>query len=393
MVFAAKTIRYKVLPSELEALLTEAELIRRYQPNYNVLLKDDKSPLYIVMTKERYPRVLQVRKKELFKLENVGATFGPFQSAYRVREVLQLVRPIFPWCGQAGNLTTSIRKPCFYYHIDRCPGACIEKITPEKYQENISNLTMFLRGKTSEVAENLNSEMRLAAAAENFEAAAEIRDTINLIDEVTHQKKRLKPELTTPGLTAQISSDGIVYLQDILVEYLHVSRQYPLRRIECYDVSNIQGKHAAVAMVTFTDGKSDPSQYRLFNIRSINTPNDFYMMREAISRRQNHPEWGIPDLVVIDGGKGQVRSALLEWSWKVPIIGIAKDPDRLIVPLLSLEEQSQEITGKTAIKYEVLKLPQTHPGLKLIQQLRNEAHRFSKKQYARRHLRDMMSYN
>lgn len=393
MVFAAKTIRYKVLPSELEALLTEAELIRRYQPIYNVLLKDDKSPLYIVITKEKYPRVLQVRKKELHKLENIGATFGPFQSSYRVREVLQLVRPIFPWCGQAGNLTTSIRKPCFYYHIDRCPGACIEKITPEKYQENISHLTTFLRGKTSEVVTGLNAEMQTAAEAENFETAAEIRDTINLINEVTHQKKRLKPELTTPGLTAQISSDGIVYLQDILVEYLHVSRQYPLKRIECYDVSNIQGKHAAVAMVTFTDGKSDPSQYRLFNIRSINTPNDFYMMREAISRRQNHPEWGIPDLVVIDGGKGQVRSALSEWSWQVPIIGIAKNPDRLIVPLLSLAEQAQKTTNKTTIKYEVLKLPQSHPGLKLIQQLRDEAHRFSKKQYTRRHLRDIMSYN
>lgn len=390
MVFFAKEIRYKILDSELEALLTEAELIRRYQPAYNVLLKDDKSPLYIAITKEKYPRVLHVRKKELFKLENISTTFGPFQSAYRVREVLQLVRPIFPWCGQAGNLETSIRKPCFYYHIDRCPGACIEKITPEKYQENIAKLTMFLRGKTASVVENLNQEMRDASMSENFEVAGEIRDTINLINEVTHQKKRLKPELTTPGLTAQIASDGTVYLQDILVEYLHLSRQYPLRRIECYDVSNIQGKHPAVAMVTFVNGKPDTNQYRLFNIRSINSPNDYHMLREAIVRRQNHPEWGIPNLVIIDGGKGQVKSALMEWGWEIPIIGIAKDPDRLVIPLLSLEEQASKITSKTPIKYQILKLPQTHPGLKLVQQLRDEAHRFSKKQHKRRQLKDLL---
>lgn len=390
MVFSAKKIKYKILDSELEALLTEAELIRRYQPNYNVLLKDDKSPLYIIVTKEKYPRVLQVRKKELHKLESVGATFGPFQSAYRVREVLQLVRPIFPWCGLAGDLKTSVRKPCFYYHIDRCPGACFEKITPLEYSKNISKLAMFLRGKTAEVVTDLNVEMQTAARLEDFEKAAEIRDAINLIDEVTHQKKRLKPELTTPGLTSQIASDGIIYLQDILVEHLRLSRQFPLKRIECYDVSNIQGKHAAVAMVTFINGRSDPKQYRLFNIRSIDTPNDFYMLREAISRRQNHTEWGIPDLVVIDGGKGQVRSVLLEWSWQVPIIGIAKDPDRLIIPLLSLAEQGSEINSRTSIKYQVLKLPATHPGLKLVQQLRDEAHRFSKKQHKRRQMRDLL---
>lgn len=390
MVFEAQTFKYKVLDSELEALLTEAELIRRYQPPYNVLLKDDKSPLYIVITKEKYPRVLQVRKKELNRFAGAGASFGPFQSAYRVREVLKLVRPIFPWCNQAGDLSKLSDKPCFYYHIDRCPGACLGKITPEKYQENIDKLSTFLRGRTSTVIKKLNLEMQEEAGGENFEEAIKIRDTIELIDEVTHQNKYLRPELTTPGLTAKTASDGPVYLRDILAEYLHLSRQYPLKRIECYDVSNIQGKHASVAMVTFTDGRPDLSQYRLFNIRSIDTPNDFYMLREAIARRQNHPEWGVPDLIIIDGGRGQVRSVLMEWTWQVPVIGIAKNPDRLVIPLIDFPEQIVKIKRNTPIKYQLLKLSPTHPGLKLVQQLRDEAHRFSKKQHKRRWKKDLL---
>lgn len=390
MVVAAQKVKFKALNSELEALLTEAELIRRYQPPFNVLLKDDKSPLYIVITNELFPRVLQVRKKELHKQKKAATSFGPFQSAYKVREVLQLVRPIFPWCNQAGDQPNTTGRPCFYYHIDRCPGACASTISPEEYQQNIEKLITFLRGKTTQVVTDLEAEMHAAAEQENFETAAQLRDTLSLITDVTQQKKRLKPTLTTPGLTAHLAHDGTVYLQDILAEYLHLPRQYPLHRIEAYDVSNVQGKHAAVAMVTFIEGKPAPAEYRLFNIRSIDTPNDYQMLREALARRQNHPEWGKPDLVIMDGGKGQVRAALNTWTWEIPVMGIAKQPDRLIVPLLSLEEQSNTITTKTPIEYKVLTLPQTHPGLKLVQQLRNEAHRFSKKQQARRQLKALL---
>jgi excinuclease ABC subunit C len=264
------------------------------------------------------------------------------------------------------------------------------KITPEKYKENIDKLELFLRGKTTEVSAKLESEMKLSASNQEFETAAEIRDTINLIDEVTHQKKRLKPELTTPGLMAQLSSDGTIYLQDILAENLRRARQTPLKRIECFDVSNIGGKNAAVAMVTFIDGKSDHSEYRLFNIRSIDTPNDYQMLREAIARRQNHPEWGKPDLIIIDGGKGQVRAALSVWTWDIPVIGIAKDPDRLVIPLLEFNGRPQKVTQKSVINYQMLKLPTNHPGLKLVQQLRDEAHRFSKKQHSRLRVKNML---
>lgn len=384
----AREVRFEVLPSELEALLTEAELIRRYQPQYNVLLKDDKSPLYIHITNETYPRILQIRKKEVTTQNPDGTILGPFSSAYKVKEVLQIARHIFPWCNKAGNLE-QVQAPCFYYHIDQCPGACLQKITPHEYKQNIKQLTLFLRGKKALVTTQLKEQLDESVETENFEKAAVIRDKLQLIDDLTQEKRILKPELTTPGLTNKIEQDGIIYLQDILSTHLNKPKKLPLGRIEGYDVSNTMGTSPAVAMVTFTDGKPDKSNYRLFNIRSINTPNDYQMMKEAIARRQNHPEWGTPNLVVIDGGKGQVRAALTVWGWDVPVIGIAKNPDRLVIPKLSGGISHQGYPDITNLEYTMVKLKENHPALQLIQRVRDEAHRFSKKQHTRRRLKSM----
>ncbi len=394
LVKVATIVKFKELPSELEALLTEAELIRRYQPQYNVLLKDDKSPLYIHITNEIYPRVIQVRKKEISNSNLKGTVLGPFPSAYKVKEVLQLVRKIFPWCNHAGNLEPSNHKtkltPCFYYHIDQCSGACIGKISPQEYQENINQLITFLKGKKSVVTTQLKKELEEAIAAENFEAAAIYRDKLALINEVTQPKKILKPELTTPGLTAKIEQDGVIYLQDMLSVHLGLPKKFPLERIEGYDVSNTMGTNPSVAMVTFIDGVADPANYRLFNIRSIQTPNDYQMMREAISRRQNNQQWGVPDLLVIDGGKGQVRAALSVWGWQAPLIGLVKNPDRLILPLLDWSSKTEgSYFDLKNLQYLELKLQETNPALKLLQRVRNEAHRFSKKQHTKRRLKSM----
>ncbi len=400
LVKVAQTVKFEVLGSDLEAVLTEAELIRRYQPQYNILLKDDKSPLYIQITNERFPRVLRIRKKELVTAKPQGQVFGPFSSAYKVKEVLQIVRKIFPWCNQAGNLAQPASanarsrpaKPCFFYHIDQCPGACIGKIAQTEYQQNIQQLALFLRGKTKSVTSDLEAMMTKSVESEDFEEAARLRDTLQLIHDVTRPTAILKPELTTPGLTAKIEQDGAVYLKDILAEYLNLPRTTPLERIEGYDVSNTMGTNPSVAMVVFTDGRADNSQYRLFNIRSISTPNDYQMMKEGLSRRQNHSEWGMPDLIVIDGGKGQVRAAASVWSWKAPIIGIAKNPDRLIIPIIdwNTKPEGSAISLKK-LDYHVLKLKPDNPALQLVQQIRNESHRFSKKQHSRRRLKNMFT--
>lgn len=390
MVSTAVEVKFKILESELEALLVEAHLINTYQPEFNTLLKDDKSPLYIHITDDPFPRVVQMRKKELLKKQLHGKVLGPFSSAYKVQEVLKIARKIFPWCNKKIDDETkrnAEQKPCFYYHIDQCPGACVGEISQEKYQENIDQLVLFLTGKKKLVTKNLEVQLQQAIDTEAFEKAAIIRDQLELIRQVTHKSHSLKPELTTPALQNRVSEDGIIYLQQILSEYLGYPKQFSLDRIEGYDVSNIQGTNPAVALVTFTDGKADTDNYRIFNIKSLNTPNDFQMLQEAVIRRQNHPEWGTPNLLLIDGGKGQVRAVLKVWKWYCPVIGIAKNPDRLVLPYTV--HSGKEPTGIPKTLYHLVRLEENHPTLMLIQQIRDEAHRFSQKQHKKKRLEKM----
>lgn len=375
----ATQLKHSVLTSELEALLIEAELIRTYQPPFNVLLKDDKSNLYIRITNDEYPRVEKVRKREIITKQLDGTILGPFPSAYKVTEVLKIARKIFPWCNKKSTSSPGDTKPCFYFHIDLCPGACTGTYSSQEYQATIEQLTLFLKGKKKSVIKKLQDEMRQAVQDERFEKAAIFRDQIQLITEVTQPSYRLKPEVILPALQLSETQNGLMHIRKMLTTYVQLPAQYPLERIEGYDVSNTQGTNPAVAMVVFTEGSSDPQEYRLFNIRSLNTPNDYHMMKEALVRRQNHPEWGKPNLVVVDGGKGQIRAALSVWHWSIPVIGIAKKPDRIIIPLIK-PGADKKMTG---LHYQTLTLPESHPALKLVQQIRDEAHRFSKKQHTR----------
>lgn len=382
MVASAQTVRMQVLTSELEALLVEAELIHTHQPPYNILLKDDKSAIYLHITNEQFPRVLTTRKREVVKNQPNGKILGPFSSTYKLNEVLKLVRPIFRWCNQRGNNPPATR-PCFYVHLEQCSGACINQQDATTYQATIKQLELFLRGKTKEVVNNITQKMQDAAAENKFEKAARYRDMLQLINDVTNPKLILKPELTMPRLNDSLEKEGITYIQSWLANYLHLPKQLPLHRIECYDVSNTSGKQPTVAMVVAENGRPNPAAYRLFNIRSLDTPNDFAMLKEAVTRRQNHPEWGWPDLMVMDGGKGQLRAVWQVWDKSAPLISIAKDPDRIILPI---SNDKQKIIG-----YHELKLADNNPGLQLIQRLRDEAHRFSQLQHKRMRLKNMLN--
>lgn len=387
LVGAAVTVKHQVLESELESLLKEAELIRLHQPKYNSLLKDDKTPLYIHITKEKFPRVLTIRKKDLDNSQPGGTILGPYPSSGKVREVLGIMRKIFPWCNQTGNQKrreTSSNKACFYHHLEQCPGACIGQISQKDYGVQISDLVSFLKGQKKTVVKNLKQQLKELSVKEKFEQAALIRDRIRLIKEVTGKKYPLKPTLVLPSLTDD-NNETLLHLQKILASYLKIPHDYPLNRIEGYDVSNTSGKLASVSMVTFINGQPDTSEYRLFNIKTLNTPNDYGMLNEAIIRRQNHPEWGKPNLIVIDGGKGQLRASLKNWHWSAPIISIVKNPDRIIIPIEIQREP------RLSIKYKVILLPKEHPVLHLTQRIRDESHRFSKKQHLRRRAKNMLS--
>lgn len=395
MVFTATQLKHQVLDSELEALLVEAELIRTHQPQFNILLKDDKTPLYIQFTDEDFPRVLTVRKKDVQKKHLKGTILGPFQSAYKVKEVLSIARKIFPYCNGArgGVFGTPENRPCFHYHLDECSGACIGLVTKEEYLQTIKQLVLFMKGKKRDVVHDIENSMKVAAENEDYELAAELRDRVTEIREVTEKSVRLKPELSLPRLKESLRAEGLIQLRRYLSQYMNYPKTYALTRIEGYDVSNIQGTNATVAMVTFVNGQPAKEEYRLFNIRTLDTPNDFAMLQEALLRRQNHQEWGIPNLLVIDGGKGQLRSALKAWHWTVPMISIAKKPDRIIFPVFPVTDKDidqQAPRDLDGLKYEELKLAPDHPALNLIQRIRDESHRFSKKQHTRLRQRTML---
>lgn len=386
MVATAAELRFEILESELEALLIEAELIRLHQPPFNTLLKDDKSPLYLLITAEEFPRLLKVRKAELRHGSKVGTVLGPFPSSYKLQEVLKLARRIFPWCNQGPPKANRHPKACFYHHLDLCPGVCLGIVSAADYQIAIKELSLFLRGQKKTVVTNLRTQLKTAIAQEEFELAELHQHQIEAIKAVTSGQYRLGPELVLPDFHQSEAEAGLIFLQKLLADYLRVPHGHPLQRIEGYDVSNLQGKQATVSQVVLTDGRPDSSQYKVFNIKTLDTPNDYQMLKEALVRRQSHPEWGSPDLVVVDGGKGQVRAALSVWNWPAKVIGIAKDPDRLVLPITAIAT-----TAKNPAKnYHLVTLPTGHPALKLIQQLRDEAHRFAQKQHHRLTLRALL---
>lgn len=377
MTETARYLQWRVLPSEVEALLVEAELIRTYQPPFNVLLKDDKSPLYVVITREKWPRVLKMRKRDLEKKKITGRVFGPFPSAYKVSEVLKLVRPIFPWCNAPRR--AKMRR-CLENHLELCPGVCSGAISAVDYGKIIDNLSLFLAGKKKGVETKLKRELKERVLVEDFEAAAKLRDQLSLIAEITDAKKRLKEGYFLPNLSSLRQENALIQLKAILREHFQVPREYQVHRIEGYDVSNTSGLQAVVSMVVFTDGEADKSEYRSFNIRSLETPNDFAMMAEALGRRANHvDDWRTPDLFLIDGGKGQVKAVLRVLQdtdfAAIPVIGLAKDPDRLVIPTWTSE-------GK--LTWEVLNLGNDNLALQLLQQVRDEAHRFGKSKHTKR---------
>lgn len=381
LVKKAKTISVQVLPSELQALLIEAELIRAHQPFYNSLLKDDKSKLYLLFTKETYPRILRLRKTDLTKkhYQQSLAVLGPFASSYKVDELLKIVRPIFPWCNKKNK---NDHQACLYYHLELCPGACCDKISPDAYQENIKQLILLLRGKNKSLLKSLQQKMQELAQFEKFEEALQIKNKIALIRELTQEHYQLQPDLILPNFTQKKQEEALIHLRHIMHQAGIVDLHYRFQRIEAYDVSNTQGQQATVSMVCFINGMPESKEYKFFKIRQLNKPNDYAMLQEALIRRQKHPEWGRPDLIVIDGGKGQLRSVNRVWRqaqlFNCPVVSLVKNPDRLI---LISQATSQE--NKTNWHTTEINLPNNHPTLHLIAHLRDEAHRFAKKQHTR----------
>jgi excinuclease ABC subunit C len=363
-----KQVKYQILDSELQALLIEAELIRTHQPQYNVLLKDDKSPLYIVITKEEFPKVLPVRRSDLQEQGDIRRTFGPFPSNTQVKTVLKLARRLFPFCN-ATDIDRRKGKACFYYHIGLCPGACVNGISPKDYQKNISRIELFLSGRHKKILEDVTKEINQFSRNQNYEQAQIAKaqhDSVNYV--ITHYRLSQQHH-PLPQLSQDQSRETLLALRHML--YQHGLDSKSINRIEAYDVANLMGQSAAVSMVVAEDGKIAKDHYRHFKIKTLKTPNDVGMLKEAIIRRQNHPEWGIPDLMLIDGGKTQLNGVKSIMQWPIPVISIAKHPDRIF------------LSAHPGHAGNFFVLDPTHPGAKLLIALRDEAHRFSRRLHHR----------
>lgn len=340
-----------VVESELEALILEANLIKKYLPQFNVRLTDDKDYLYIKITKEIFPKVVTARKHDL---ENSLKYFGPFPSSKTVRETLKALRKVFPWCNGG-------KRACFYYHLSLCPGACVGEISREDYKKIIKRFIKFLDGKKKELVNELTLEMNNLARSELFEQAQKIKKTLDGINYLT-QKQRTHLYLENPNLLEDEKNLGMAELKKVLK-----LKKIP-QRIEGYDISNIQGKEATGSMVVLISGEIDKREYRKFKIKISGKPNDVGMMREMMQRRFKN-DWPLPDLIIVDGGRAQARSVVS----KISIFGLAKRLELLYPP-----------EGK------IIKLPKSSPALKLLQKLRDEAHRFALSYYRQLHTKSMI---
>ncbi len=335
--------------SEAEALLLEASLIKKYQPKYNVELKDDKSYPYIEITGEEFPRVSIVRRIRFERGEEPpqkkAVYYGPYVSAGLIREALTIIRRIFHFrtCDPFPN------EACLDYHIGLCDAPCIGNISKKDYARNIRNVKFILEGEKDTLYKNLKVEMEDMSRRHEFEQAAKVRDQIRAI-----------------GALYSGTRD-INYFKEAeqLQRALHLPR-LP-ERVETFDISNIMGNQAVGSMVSFFNGKPDKSNYRKFRIREVAGIDDFQMLAEIIRRRYSRlKREGLifPDLIIVDGGKGQLSAAvaaLSELEVQIPVMAIAKREEEVFLP------------GKR----DPVRLAQDSLALQLVQRMRDEAHRFA----------------
>ena len=352
--------------SEIEALILEANLIKKYQPKYNVVWRDDKNYFYAGITKEDFPTIFITHQPKSLnaKYKILNTKFvGPFVEGRALKRTLEILRKIFPYrtCKPYSG------KPCLWYQLGRCPGACLlgsnlakeipdfELKIKEESQKNVRNLSKIFEGKKIQVFKNLKKEMKKSAKMKDFEKAAKIRDQIEALNKV----------LTNAKIFEVFEKEEINYSKIEKVLKILLKTNQKIKRVEAYDVSNIQGKEATGSMVVFVKGKPSKNFYRKFKIRTPHQgsgggPDDIGMLKEILMRRFSHPEWGLPDLVLIDGGKAQLNA--VPKGKKMKAMAIAKKRNELYL---------KNKKGPILLK----KLPRE--VFNLILQLRDEAHRFA----------------
>ncbi|HEY4714953.1 MAG TPA: GIY-YIG nuclease family protein [Candidatus Paceibacterota bacterium] len=323
MVFKAKGLKWQETDSVLEALILEANLIKKYQPHYNTKEKDQKSFNYVGITREPYPRVVIVRGKDLnSKLSSrsdlglkrgptFSRVFGPYTSGSALKEALKIIRRIFPFFDDKSRVKGRYE---FYRQLGLAPQADDRKA----YGKNIKNIKLFFEGKKSRVIKNLEKEMKALAKEHKFERAGIVRNQIfslkHIRDVALIKDDSIAKEFS--GGQNGSSARGRNFFGDSVF------------RIEAYDIAHMSGKNMVGVMTVILDGQVDKNQYRKFKIRGFTSANDTGALLEVLERRFSHPEWPLPKLIVVDGGKAQINTALKfqeRVGLRIPVVSVVKN--------------------------------------------------------------------
>ena len=390
-----RALDWITVASEVEALFLESEFIKRYRPKYNIELKDDKHWIYLkITTKQPFPVVSYVRRP----LDDSASYFGPFTSSDAVRRAMKLLRKVFPYVTHE----TLPARACLQAHLGLCPNPEEGAIDSATYKRsNIHGLVMYLTGQKDKLMQQLEKAMQRASKRGDYETAARARDQLRDLQALGQQMIFGEKEAFDLSLDQALVG---------LAERLGLPSAP--RRIEAYDISHMQGSDNVASLIVFSDGVPNRDQYRRFKMRLLGN-DDFAHMREVMRRRfepggKPLREWPKPDLILIDGGKGQLASALGvmdELGVKIPTIGLAKREEEIIQRtddrqrrtgvassvMSSKVETSNRKSDRslhygrdddgayvtTTDKFDVILLPKSSHVLQLLQRVRDEAHRFA----------------
>ncbi|MCG8432027.1 MAG: excinuclease ABC subunit UvrC [Candidatus Omnitrophica bacterium] len=338
---AVQDIEMRLCANESMALLLENSLIKRFQPKYNISLRDDKSYPLVKVTNESYPAVYVTRKRS----PDGSRYFGPYTSAALLRQALKIIRRHFPY----RSCRKMPKEACIYYRIGLSPAPCIGRISRSEYARTIRDIALILNGKSGTLIRRLTAQMSRCARRRDYEEAARLRDQVEALSALERNEK---------GFSSRDELEDLRHLLGL--------KNIPLR-IEAFDISNIHGTSATGSMVSFFHGRPDKNQYRRFRIRTVGGIDDFAMTAEVVRRRYRRvigEGMPVPDLVLIDGGRGHLLTALKvceELGLAVPLVSIAKEFEHIYV----------------AARKRPIKLKDDTPALNLLRRIRDEAHRFA----------------
>ncbi len=371
MVSIAHTLKHITTDSDIEALILESQLIKKLRPKFNIVMRDDKQYFYVLFTKDRFPKIFLTHQPP-----SNEDTIGPFTDGDSIKTTLRLLRRIFPFC----TCKQLHHNYCLNYHIGKCLGVCCLKQQDaisnfqfpisNEYRKNIKAIKGILSGKKTSVIKDLEKEMKNLSKKREYERAIELQNQVEKLKRVFQNAQILRNTNSVIHNTENAKNRKTALKQ--LAQIVGLNR-LP-RRIEAYDIANIQGQHAVGVMVAFKNGESDRNKYRKFKIYTKDSPDDTAMLKEVLSRRFKHPEWQYPDLVLVDGGRGQLSAAIEATPRSIPVIALTKD-DQHRGTKLYIQNREEAIS--------LQHLPLSVRNLLL--HLDSEAHRFAISYYRKLH--------